>query len=306
MLRERLWSQLSSIDLLKMTENVPGEMDLVMSGGGFLGYYLVGVDRVLRKLQQEEKLKVVRYAGTSVGALASIAMVCNLGDHMISLYDNLQGTPDFFPKIREYFTEILPDDAFVQCTGRVHIVISRVEFLWGVLPVLRPMVVSAFESNHDLVEACMASCSVPYFVSSQLFYPFRGFLCMDGFFTKNIHILEGSARPQLVVRLHRVPYSWKSVLRPQDNIVLPLVIQGAMETELFFHQSDARVGALEWHSFPQKKVGRRRIVPMILHKLRQGIFYSYGVDIRLRTVLVGAIFLTGFCVVRRKRLLHGT
>jgi hypothetical protein len=308
MLRDRLWNQLSSVDLLRMTENVPPEMDLVMSGGGFLGYYLVGVDRVLRKLQQEGKLlKVVRYAGTSVGALASVAMVCNLGDHMIALYDNLQGTPDFFPKIRDYFISILPPDAYEQCTGRVHIVISRLEFLGGFLPHLKPMVVSSFENNHDLVEACMASCSVPYFVSSHLFYPYRGFLCMDGFFTKNVHIFEDSTRPQLVVRLHHIPYSWKSVLRPQENVVLPLIIQGAMETELFFHQSDARVGALEWHSFSSKKVkaGRRRVVPMILHKLRHGMWNlsTYGPTLRTTSVVAGfAVVVWAVIVQKRRRL----
>ena len=269
MIRERLWSQLSSIDLLRMSANIPAEMDMVMSGGGFLGYYLVGVDRVLRKLRQENKLLVVRYSGTSVGALASVAMVCNLGDHMIQLYDHLQGTPDFFPKIRDYFQRILPEDAYLQCTGRVFIAISRLEFWWGFLPLLRPMVVSSFESNHDLIEACMASCSVPYFVSSQLFYPYRGHLCMDGFFTRNLNFLSGSSRPQLVVRLHRIPSSWRSILNPYENTVWPLIVQGAMETELFFHQPDSRVGALEWHSSPSPlvKVGLRRRVPVILQKL---------------------------------------
>lgn len=269
MLGTHLWNQLSCVDLLRMDAHVPPEMDLVMSGGGFLGYYLVGVDRVLRKLQRENKLAIVRYAGTSVGALASVAMVCDLGDFMIELYDNLQGVPDFFPKIREYFAAILPEDAYQRCSGRVHIVISRLEYRFGFFPTLRPMVVSSFHDNHDLIEACMASCSVPYFVSSKLFYPYRGHRCMDGFFTKNVcHFLD-HPRPQVVVRLHRIPYSWRSVLSPTENMALPLIVQGAMETELFFHQPDTQVGALEWYAPKKKKLGRRRFVPMLFHKLRQ-------------------------------------
>ena len=250
MLRRHLWGQLSSIDLLSM-HHVPAEMDLVMSGGGFLGYYLVGVDRVLRKLCREEKLVIRRYAGTSVGALASVAMVCELGDGMIGLYDQLQGTPDFFPRIRAYFLAVLPDDAYQKCTGRVHIAISRLDWKYGVLPRLVPMVVSSFRDNEDLVEACMASCSVPYFVSSTLFYRFRGHHCMDGYFTKNVVIPEYEQRPQLVVRLHHIPYSWWTVFTPYEHMVLPLIVQGALETELLFHrppQQNARVGALEWHS----------------------------------------------------------
>lgn len=292
MLCKHLWNQLSCVDLLRMDANIPPEIDIVVSGGGFLGYYLVGVDRILRKLRRENKLSVVRYAGTSVGSLASVAMVCDLGDHMIPLYDSLQGNPDFFTKVREYFSSILPADAYQRCTGRVHIVISRLDYKYGFIPCLVPMIVSAFENNEDLIEACMASCSVPYFVSSTLFYPYRGHLCMDGFFTRNLHFLEGCSRPQLVVRLERIPYSWRSILTPLENMVLPLIIQGAMETELFFHQADARVGPLEWYSpHPEKVGGRRRLVLAALLKVRH-------LSIWQQMVLAGGIL---FFLRRRRR-----
>jgi len=285
MLRGHLWEQLSSVDLLNMS-HVPSEMDLIMSGGGFLGYYLVGVDRVLRKLCREEKLRVERYAGTSVGALASVAMVCGLGDHMIELYDQLQGTPDFFPKIREYFMKMLPENAYQQCSGRVHIVISTLSWKYQVLPRLEPMVVSHFRDNCDLVEACMASCSVPYFVSSQLFYPFRGKWCMDGFFTQNVPLLPPRPpRPQMVVRLHRVPYSWWTVFTPYEHMVLPLIVQGALETELFFHRpyGGGHVGALEWYD--EKPLKKRRALFLFLQKL--GLSRVLGVA-ALVVIVVGA------------------
>ena len=125
----------------------------------------------------------------------------------------------------------------------------------------------------------MASCSVPYFVSSTLFYRFRGYHCMDGYFTNNVVIPEYAHRPQLVVRLHHIPYSWWTVFTPYEHMVLPLIVQGALETELLFHRSpqqNARVGALEWHSssssaepVPAKK---RRVVALVLQKAAQKPF----------------------------------
>ena len=277
MLRGRLWDHLSHVDLLNMESNIPSEMDVIISGGGFLGYYLVGVDRVLRKLCREKKTCILHYTGTSVGSLASVAMVCGLGDRMIELYDQLQGTPDFFPKIRSYFLAILPPDAYEKCSHRVHIVISRLEWKYHCLPCLTPYIVSTFHDNVDLVDACMASCSVPYFVSSTLFYGYRGYWCMDGFFTKKMHILTDSTRPQLLVRLHRIPFSWRTVFKPYQNMVLPLIVQGAVDTELFFREPLGREGgALEWYC-SKASLNKRRSLLLFYQKLRQSSWVMIGI-----------------------------
>jgi len=247
MLRNALWKQLSNIDLYNLDPDLPHQIDLVISGGGFLGYYLVGLDRVLKKIQKNHRVHVQRYAGSSVGAFASVAMICCLGDYMIPLYDQLQEDAHFFFKIREYFLHILPPDAFVQCTGRVFVVITRVRFVYGILPVFHKMVVSQFESNEDLVDACMASSNFPFFISPRLFYPYRGCLCMDGVLTRHRPVFEDRVRPQLLVSLDRIPYSWRCIFTPFKNLVLPLIVKGALETEMLFLNYPQDVGALQWY-----------------------------------------------------------
>jgi len=257
----------------------PQEADLVISGGGFLGYYLVGVDRVLRKL--EHYIYIHRYAGTSVGALASVAMVCNLGSRMIDLYDQLQGNPDFFPKIREYFLAVLPDDAYLRCTGRVHIVISRLDTVYGFIPTLRPMVVSCFTDNEDLVDACMASSNVPFFVSPTFFYRYRGNMCLDGCFTRHVPVFDVpiNNRARLVVRLHRIPYSWTAAFTPYRNMVVPLIVRGAIDTEMFLLHGDDGTGVLEWDTPPPPlplpppicRGFKRRSLVLLSHKMKQSM-----------------------------------
>lgn len=247
MLRQVLWKHLSNIDMTKLQERSPCEIDIVISGGGFLGYYLVGMDRILRKLNKTGRICIHRYAGTSVGALASVAMVCEIGDHMISLYDHLQGHSDYFSRIKHYFLSILPEDAYLQCSGRVYISITRIKFLYGILPVFVPMVVSSFTSNEDLVDACMASSNVPFLVSPSLFYPFRGFWCLDGCFTQNVCLFHDNKRPQVVVHLYKIPYSWRSIFTPFYNLAIPLIVKGAIETEAFLLEENYHTTqALEW------------------------------------------------------------
>lgn len=246
-MRQALWRNLSTIDLQSIHPTVPSEIDLVISGGGFLGYYLVGMDRVLKKLSREKIIRIVRYSGTSVGALASVAMICGIGKEMIALYDQLQGHPDYFPKIREYFLSILPEDAHERCSGRLFICITTFHLVWNVIPCFRPMVVSSFQSKEDLVEACMASSNFPFFVSPNLFYRYRGMRCLDGCFTRNLNVFHDGARPQLLVRLIRIPYSWRSAFSPFQDLITPLIVRGALETERFLTEGGQTSGALEWH-----------------------------------------------------------
>jgi hypothetical protein len=48
------------------------EIDLIIGGGGFNGFYVFGFNKILKKLEREEKLKIQRYAGTSVGAIVGV------------------------------------------------------------------------------------------------------------------------------------------------------------------------------------------------------------------------------------------
>jgi hypothetical protein len=188
---------------------------------------------------------------------------------MVDLYDKLQGNPDFFPRIREYFLAVLPDDAYLRCTGRVHIVISRLDAVCGIIPVLRPMVVSSFTDNEDLVDACMASSNVPFFVSPTFFYRYRGNMCLDGCFTRHVPVfVEGDTRATLVVRLDRIPYSWRAAFTPYRNMVVPLIVRGAIETEMFLLHGDTGTGVLEWKP-PICRGIKRRSLMLLSHKIKR-------------------------------------
>jgi hypothetical protein len=248
MLRGVLWKHLSHIDLSHSI--LPTHIDLIMSGGGFLGYYLLGMDRVFKKLKKTHSLTIVRYAGTSVGSFAAVAMVCGLGDEMLTLYDTLQGNIHYFKELRSSFLSILPPNAYELCSSRVFISISVIDFYHG-FPMLRNIIVSTFSDNSDLVDACMASSNVPFLVSSSFFYMFRGQRCLDGCFTRYIPLFGDCERRQLIVRLDNIPYSWRAIFTPFSNLALPLVIKGALETEMFFTHSDRHVEKnqiLLWHT----------------------------------------------------------
>ena len=71
---------------------------------------------------------------------------------------------------------VLPDDAHVRASGRVHVAISRVRPYGG----LRVQRVSEFRSREDLIDALMASCHLPLLANGKLTTSFRGKVVIDG------------------------------------------------------------------------------------------------------------------------------
>jgi hypothetical protein len=53
----------------------------------------------------------------------------------------------------------IPEDAYIQCSGRLFISITTFDLVRG----FENMIVSQYTSNEDLIEACKASGTIPFF-----------------------------------------------------------------------------------------------------------------------------------------------
>lgn len=220
------------------------EVDIVITGGGFIGFYLIGVAHVLRRLMKKNHITVRRFAGASVGALFSILMVLDTPlDDCIRLYDHLRDVTDgdIIGKLREEVRKLLPSDAYKRCDGRVYISITSFQN-W--LP--SNMIVNTFRSNDELLDACMASCFVPFVLSPKMYYRFNNMRCIDGCFTNNVPVFtDGSARYQLIIRLYKIPYPIHYILRPYDDSIELLMVKGTIECAKFLSKNH-NTSVFEW------------------------------------------------------------
>lgn len=73
----------------------------------------------------------------------------------------------FLSPQRRWLDALLPEDAHVQCSGRVTVVITHV-------PSLGLRGISQFESKADLIEALMASVHVPFVIDWRPLASYRG------------------------------------------------------------------------------------------------------------------------------------
>jgi len=228
---------------------LPLEFDLVISCGGFFGFYVIGIDRVLKKLERNGHFRVRRYAGSSVGAICCVLMCCGVPTtSLVEMYERLYRRSDYFLLLRKELLAILPPDAYLRCSSRVFIHATRVG-LW-----CRPAVFSSYADNADLVDACLASSNFPFLISPLPVFSYHGKWYIDGCFTRSLPVFNDSSR-QLLVKLYRINYPWLASLFPNDDSIEGLIVKGAVEADKFLCRS-LEIPVFDWFHRDKKKKTR--------------------------------------------------
>ena len=61
--------------------------------------------------------------------------------------------------------------------------------------------VSEYATRDDLIDACIASSSIPFITSSGAGRRYRGSVAVDGGMLNNVPVFRDAVRPQIVFRL---------------------------------------------------------------------------------------------------------
>jgi len=189
-------------------------MGFGFSAGGLLFPYFVGNAAALRRLGLVREDTV--FAGSSAGSLISSCMVCDLDpealmDASLEMYRELRrsvqrgagdaaedaaGTADVGigarlggslsrlgivgsvgETVERYAHKILPADAHLRASGRLHVAVVRLN---RQRPFAQPLYVNQFFSKDDLIAALMTSSHVPLYMNAKVTNTFRGRACVDG------------------------------------------------------------------------------------------------------------------------------
>ena len=248
-------------------------IDVVLSGGGLKGYFMVGAGNILQKELDKRKMKIARIAGASAGSWAGMFMLTGVSSEAwIETYFANQIRPgstlleayqELWPQVRA----VLPQDAYKQCSGRLFISLTKVT-IWGVENVM----ISEFSSNEDLFNCCCASSTIPYMSIPRWFWYFRGEPYLDGGLTNNTPVFPNGERRQLVFRLYEVEYPWRQMLTPIDTCIETLVLRGAILMSRFLQGEPT--DSITWLEKQQKKedlpqvkktwITRTMVVPIVI------------------------------------------
>mmetsp|Transcript_44258 Transcript_44258/g.120581 ORF Transcript_44258/g.120581 Transcript_44258/m.120581 type:complete len:259 (+) Transcript_44258:251-1027(+) len=148
-------------------------------GGGLYFFYQAGFVRGLNLLGYDLSRGQVQFTGASAGALSATLACANVDmerarDGALRLADahrikenplGLRGV--WGDLLRTWLDDLLPPDAHKLCDQRCHILVSSLSDQPG-LPLFRRRVISHHRSREELLEACLASVHIPFFVKDQV------------------------------------------------------------------------------------------------------------------------------------------
>jgi len=245
MLSKKIIENLSFVNLVDY--NNIGSVDLIIGGGGFFSYYVLGVERIIKKLEKEKKIEIKRYAGTSSGSISCVCMVCKVPSFkVLELYENIRGKKNYFDLLGKELEKILPEDAYLQCSGKVFISISH--WTWFGL---RNVIISEFFSNKDLISACLSSSCFPFFITNKLYYKFRNLYALDGCLTNNTEFFCECDR-KIIIKPNNVLYYKYLMTSPFDDSIEGLVVKGAIEFEKFVRNEHHTFTSIQWYKKKSK------------------------------------------------------
>lgn len=196
------------------------EIDIVISGGGLKGYFMAGCAEVLLSQLVRHKISIARMSGASAGAWAAMFMLCGLKtEYWIETYHQCydkqnQLIHETYEQIEKWLLPLLPEDAYVICCDRLFISITVLTWRGPV-----NKIISEFYSNHDLLQCCYASSTIPYLTERNGLRRFRGELVCDGGLTNNCPVFPDGIRRQLVFRLYEVEYPYRLLVNARGKFL---------------------------------------------------------------------------------------
>jgi len=222
--------------------------DVFFSGCSWLAMYHVGVAAKL----VEKKVRIRSFAGASSGSLIAVALasgvkpeclrrsISHLAKEARSFNFGIFGR--LSSMLREGLDKVLPTDAHDKCSGRLEVSVTPVYSSGGVLKNWR---VRDFRSRSDLIQCCVASCSV--FTNL-----YKGHLVIDGGLWHNYPLSGGGAEADhLLVVNHRSMMTedvHRNLIRPDQLAQFDrrhLVFPPSQEELLHFYERGLR-DAEEW------------------------------------------------------------
>lgn len=217
----------------------PKEIDLVISGGAFNGGYGYGALMYLRSLEKDNKIKINRISGCSIGSLLAVDYLSKHSLNLSEVYINLQkclrdnGRLNVLSEIIEKVVDkALEDkDFFKKSEGRLFI--TRTDMSNG-----NHDVVERFNNRDELIDAIFSSCYIPYLVDGKCRFKDK---YIDGIVP---FLFTDSERPCLYIDLMCVSKFHKTIVTMKEVNPHMRIIDGANDASKFFNDNGS--GICSW------------------------------------------------------------
>lgn len=175
-----------------------GYQGIALSGCGWLLPFHIGCYETLR--EADACPDDIPIAGASGGALVAAGIASGIcGDDMMKGLEEVgrwSGKNGVWMKLatplQQLMNDVLPADAHRRCNGRLHVAVCSIaqdmELQWP----LHTETVTEFQSREHLIETCMASSFIPFYLQASPWLKTRsGKRLVDGGLIDIVPVIEG-------------------------------------------------------------------------------------------------------------------
>lgn len=226
----RLGSDLSN------KKDIPPDINLIVTGGGFTGYYATGIFGILIEMMNRNLIKIHHYYGASVGAMACTCLLGNISMlqwikyYQVVREDYAQNGTYPIEAFRKILVQVLPEDIHLRANGRLHISVRPYSSL------LNEHVINQYHSKQNLIDVVLASCTIPFITINQIGYNLlhngSQLLTIDGIWPPRPN--HDNEYPTLKINLMQYLLPYRHRLTPTLKSIDLLIMHGCIDGYNFF------------------------------------------------------------------------
>lgn len=202
-------------------------LDLIISGGGFNGAYGYGCLLFLKEIQNQNRIRINRISGASIGAILGLIFFTDPDINFIKEYikiqnnwrkkGNLNNVKSFISRF--IFTYFKSDDKVKILDNKLYI--NRINIENG-----KEEVICKFKSRDQLVDCILCSSFIPYITNGQKRYKKK---YIDGIYP---YLFKDKKNKSLFINNYNKLH--KMLTTKNENNPTLRIIEGALDISLFF------------------------------------------------------------------------
>jgi hypothetical protein len=154
-------------------QTLPKKIDLVFSGGGFNGFFAMGVAMYVLELRRQGHIKIARLSGCSIGSLVALLCLIDKDEDIDEWFTDIaacfrtnHNLAEYHDMVRKGVMRLLPTDDMSQING--HLFINFHD-----LKKKKKKVVSKYRNREHLIECILRSGHIPHIVDGNIKYKDR-------------------------------------------------------------------------------------------------------------------------------------
>ena len=269
------------MDLEDLIKNYPKgkkteEIDLVIDGGSFNGSYTLGGLMLIKRLEEERYLKVVRISGSSVGSLLAAMYFNNTLDEGFK-FDKI--IKDYFKKeLNLKLThKLIENEINKMSENEFNLIKDDKLFVSYFKDGKERKIKKRYKNKQELIETLMKSCHVPYLINNNFYCEKDN--CVDGIYA---YIFDNLERKTIFFDNTNI---WTMFNLKNEVNATERIMEGILKTHKLLLKNESSNLCNYLNNWNNNDYFKRNLKLLIIYIIMKSVSIIYDILILLNTLI---------------------